>query len=111
MASPALQACIDACNACAAACNRCSVACLHEDDVKMMARCVALDMDCAAACQLTAGAAARGSELMGAIAALCAEVCDACGAECGKHRHDHCQACAAACRRCAEACRKVSIGA
>ena len=69
MASPSLQACIDACNACAAACHHCAVACLREDDVKTMARCVALDMDCAAACQLTAAAAARGSELTGAIAA------------------------------------------
>ena len=110
MASPSLQACIDACDACAAACNHCAVSCLREDDVRMMARCVALDLDCAAACQLTAGAAARSSELIGAIAALCVEVCDACGTECGKHRRDHCQACAAACRSCAEACRKVSVG-
>ena len=45
------QACLDACNACADACDRCSTACLQVADVKMMARCIALDMDCAAICR------------------------------------------------------------
>jgi hypothetical protein len=44
MANQIAQACLDACNACADACDRCSTACLQEQDVKMMARCIALDM-------------------------------------------------------------------
>ena len=44
--------CIDACNACAAACDNCATACLAEEDVKMMARCIALDIDCAQICRL-----------------------------------------------------------
>jgi hypothetical protein len=59
---PEYQACIDACNACAAACDNCSTACLQEDDVKMMARCIALDMDCAAICRMAAACMARGSD-------------------------------------------------
>ena len=109
MTGESARECLEACHACADACHRCAAACLHEDNVRAMARCIALDLDCAATCALTAGALARGSELIGAIASLCAEACEACGAECGRHDHDHCRACADACRRCAEACRKMSV--
>lgn len=100
--------CIDACNACASACDHCAAACLQEPDPKPMARCIALDIDCAALCRLAAGYMARGSEFAQAVCALCAQVCEACSAECSQHRHDHCQACAQACRRCAEECRKMA---
>lgn len=102
------DACIDACNECAVACNHCATACLQEDDVKMMARCIALDIDCAAICALAAGAMARGSEHAQAICALCAEICQACGDECAKHDMAHCKQCAQACRRCAEECRRMA---
>jgi hypothetical protein len=104
------QACIDACYACAAACDNCSTACLQEPDVKMMARCIALDMDCAQVCRAAAACMARGSEFAKAICRLCADVCTACGEECGRHPMDHCRRCAEACRRCAEACRKMAGG-
>ena len=100
--------CIEACYACATACNHCAAACLQEPDVTAMARCIANDMDCAAICTLAAGAMARGSEDAVAICKLCADACDRCARECGKHSMDHCQACAAACRRCAEECRSMS---
>lgn len=45
-------ACIEACNACATACDHCAAACLAEDDAKAMARCIALDIDCAQLCRL-----------------------------------------------------------
>ena len=98
------QACIDACNACATACDHCFASCLQEQDLKMMARCIALDADCAAICRLAAGYMARGSELARQICQQCAKVCQACGEECGRHRMEHCQACAAACQRCAQEC-------
>jgi len=106
--TPHYAACIEACNACAITCNHCASACLQEDNVKMMARCIALDMDCAALCQLTAAAMARGSDNARAICALCAEVCQRCGDECAQHQHDHCQACARACHACAQACRAMA---
>jgi len=102
------QACIDACNACATACDHCAASCLQEQDVKAMARCIALDMDCAAICRLAAGYMSRGSEFAKQICRQCADVCQACGDECGKHKMDHCQACAQACKRCAEACRAMA---
>jgi hypothetical protein len=102
------NACIEACNACAVACNHCAASCLQEQNVKMMARCIALDIDCAAICALAAGAMARGSETAKAICAACAEVCRTCGDECAKHSMDHCQECAQACRRCEEECRKMA---
>jgi hypothetical protein len=108
MAHQQYQACVDACNACADACDHCAAACLQEQDVRMMARCIALDMDCAALCRLAAGAMARGSDHAQQICRLCAEVCDACGDECAKHTLDHCQACAQACRRCADECRRMA---
>jgi len=68
MAHQDFQDCIDACNNCAAACDHCSTACLAEEDVKMMARCIALDMDCSQICRLAAAYMARGSDF---AAALC----------------------------------------
>lgn len=41
------ETCIEACNDCADACDMCAAACLQEEDVKMVTRCIALDVDCA----------------------------------------------------------------
>ena len=111
MAHQQHQSCIAACNTCADACDHCAAACLQEDDVGMMARCIALDIDCAAICRFAAGAMARDSAFANQICALCAEICDACGQECEQHRQDHCQQCAQACKRCAAECRAMAQGA
>lgn len=103
-----VDACLAACRACADACNRCAAACLAEDQVQMMARCIALDMDCAEVCALAAALIARNSPHAGAACAFCATVCEACGKECGQHEADHCQACAEACRACAADCRMMA---
>jgi hypothetical protein len=108
MAHHEYQTCLDACSACADACDHCATGCLKEDDVTMMTRCIALDMDCTAICRLAAGFMARGSEFAKLVCQYCAEVCQTCGDECARHRHAHCQACAQACRRCAEECRRMS---
>lgn len=108
MEQPRYAACIDACNACADACDRCAAACLREEDPAEMARCIALDMDCAAICRLAAGYMARGSENAESICALCTEICEACFGECATHDMDHCKACAEACRRCADECRRMA---
>lgn len=103
------QSCIDACDACAAACDHCAVSCLAEKDVKAMARCIQLDMDCAAICRLASSTMARGSEFAGMICEACADVCEACAQECEKHKAmEHCRQCAEACRRCAQECRKMA---
>ncbi|MGV3654041.1 MAG: four-helix bundle copper-binding protein [Noviherbaspirillum sp.] len=108
MAHQQFQSCIEACNACAIACDHCAASCLQEADPKPMARCIALDIDCAQACRLAVGYMARGSEMAGIFCQACAEVCDACGDECAKFQMDHCQECAQACRRCADECRRMA---
>lgn len=71
------QSCIEACNTCADSCDYCFSACLREDDVKMMAECIRLDMDCAAICRIAASYMARESTYAGELCACCAEVCEA----------------------------------
>lgn len=111
MSNQQYASCIEACNACADVCDFCAASCLQEQDVKMMARCIALDMDCAQICRLAAGYMARGSEFAKAVCKLCADVCEACSGECRKHQMSHCQQCAAACQRCADECRRMAAAA
>ena len=108
MATPTHQGCIDACNVCADACDHCAAACLREPDVQSLARCIALDIDCAAICRTSADFMARGSEFAKALCRLCGQVCKACGEECAKHPMAHCQECARACRGCAEDCERMA---
>lgn len=102
------QSCIDACNACALACDHCAMSCFHEQNVGAIARCIQLDIDCAAICRLAVSYMGRGSELAGLVCNTCAEVCEACAEECDKHPMEHCKACAQACRRCAQECRAMA---
>ncbi len=90
---------------CAAACHMCLDACLGEGDVKMMTKCIRLDLDCAEICTMIAAFVARSSEHASHLLAECAEICGKCAAECEKHDMDHCQECARACRKCEAACK------
>lgn len=75
----------------------------------MMAKCIQLDMECAALCYAAAQLMSLGSEKAPDICKLCADLCNACGKECGQHTHSkHCQECAAACKSCAEACKQMA---
>src|SRR3569623_1560480 len=93
MANQQFESCIEACNTCADACDHCAASCLQEADVKAMAHCIALDMDCAQVCRLAAGYMARDSEFASALCQTCA---------------DDCQACAQACRSCADQCHRMA---
>lgn len=93
---------------CQQVCNECFDACLKEDDVKMMAECIKLDRECADVCALVATFASRESALKNDLIQLCATICQACGKECEKHEHDHCQRCAKVCFECAELCRSYA---
>ncbi|WP_404802197.1 four-helix bundle copper-binding protein [Bacillus infantis] len=90
------------------ACNMCFDACLKEEDVKMMARCIRLDRECADFCAFAAKAMQSDSPFAKQICAVCADICEACGEECKKHDHEHCQRCADACLKCAEICRSMA---
>lgn len=103
--------CINACLACAVACNHCATSCLREKDVKMMARCIRLDMECAALCHASAEVMSLGSGYSSNLCKICAEACRACAEECEKHvAHgmEHCRDCAEACRKCAEECERMA---
>lgn len=108
MTNETFERCIQACDACAAACDMCATACLTEPDVKKMADCIRLDLDCAAICRLASGYMSRGSARAAAICRACAEICTACAEECAEHPPEHCQRCAQACRSCAEECRRMA---
>ena len=73
-----------------------------------MARCIALALDCAAICRVTAATLAREGEFSSPTGLVCAEICEACGEACGRHAAEHCRACAEACNAGARACRSVS---
>lgn len=90
---------------CISACNHCFDECLKEEDVGHMAACIRSDRECAEICTVVLSFLTRESSLKTDLLNLCAIACQACGEECEKHDHDHCQACAKACFACAEACR------
>ncbi len=73
-----------------------------------MAKCIKVDMECAAICYAAAQLMSLGSDKAKELCRLCAEMCEACGTECGKHENEHCKECAAACKQCAEECRKMA---
>lgn len=109
----ALSACIDECFACAQACTACADACLAEDHVKMLIRCIRLNLDCADICGATGRMLSRQSEpspeVLRAQLQSCAMACRVCGEECKKHAqmHGHCRVCAESCHQCEEACNRV----
>ncbi|AZP03948.1 four-helix bundle copper-binding protein [Jeotgalibaca ciconiae] len=90
---------------CITACNHCFDQCLQEDDVKHMTECIRTDRECADICTIALSFLTREGSLKADLLQLCAITCQACGDECEKHSHDHCQECAKACFACAEACR------
>jgi hypothetical protein len=74
----------------------------------MMAKCIQLDMECAAICYAAAQLMSVGSSKAKDVCTICAGICEACGAECANHKNEHCQECAKACKQCAEECRKMA---
>lgn len=100
--------CIEACLKCAPICNHCASSCTQEPDVKMMAKCIQLDMECAAVCYTAAQLMSLGSEKAKEICGICADLCSACADECSKHETEHCKECAEACKQCADMCRNMA---
>ena len=106
--SQAYETCIDACLQCASVCDYCASACLKEANVNEMARCIKLDMECAAMCRTAAQFMSLESEHANMLCQLCADICHACAEECSKHNSDHCRMCAEICYHCAEECASMA---
>lgn len=101
------QPCMDACNRCAQACDECLNSCLKEPDVQARVRCIQILRDCSDICTLSARYMSRGSQFAPTLCRLCADICEACAAECARFQDHHCQECARYCRDCAEQCRQM----
>ena len=109
-----IQNCIDLSNACAAACTYCAGACLKETDVKMLAKCINLDLQCAAICNAAVTLMSLDSDYAKELCRVCAKVCNDCAQECEEHAKmgmEHCRMCAEACRKCTEACEGMANAA
>ena len=103
--------CINACLACIVTCNQCATACLNEESVNNMAKCIQLDLECAALCRAAAEIMSLNGQNVKAICRLCAEICTTWAEECEKHGKNgmqHCKECAEACRKCAEECSRMA---
>lgn len=101
---------IHALGKCINACNYCADACLHEENVKMMVNCIQTDKVCAEVCSTLNQILLTSYTDVEGLIQYCIKVCTACGDECAKHDHDHCQECAKACKACVAACESY-IGA
>jgi hypothetical protein len=118
IANEALVRCIEECLACAFACTSCADADLAEEDVRELARCIRLDLDCADVCDATRRVLTRQTSfepsLPRSLVETCALACRLCAEECERHadHHEHCRICAEVCRRCEQACNDLlrSIG-
>lgn len=102
------QTCIQACLTCASVCNHCASSCTKEPDIKIMSKCIQLDMECSALCYASAQLMSLGSDKAKDLCKICATACDDCTAECSKHENEHCKECAEACKQCAAECRKMA---
>jgi hypothetical protein len=108
-----LQHCIDSCTNCHQVCTATLKELLADADGSPDPLQVAILIDCAEICSLSADYMLRGSELHRSVCEVCAEVCVACAEEC--ERADGAPSklldCAAVCRSCAESCNEMATGA
>ena len=62
-----------------------------EEDVKMMPKCIQLDMECASTCYSAAQVMILWGKKVKELCGICANICDECAAECATHDHEHCK--------------------
>jgi hypothetical protein len=107
MDTTSAQACIDVCLKCAQACNKCFKQCLEDTNINEKKEALALLVDCAEICYVTAVYMTRDNSFSPQLAASCAELCEKCANVCSTYEDLHCKASVEACRQCAEECRKL----
>lgn len=92
------QKCIDECNRCMQVCEECFDSCLKEADVKGRAKCLSLLRDCSQICAIVSQFMAGNSQFSKQLCGVCADIYDACAAECDMFKDAHCRKCADECR-------------
>lgn len=101
----AIQAALDCLNVC----ESCASTCLQDDEASVLTRCIHLSWECAAVCDGMTKSLLGGSKYAQDWVLLCIEVCEDCAAECERHDHPCCRACAEACRACARVCSELLL--
>ena len=105
-----VAAAIDACLNCFQACISDADADLVEQDINELRTCIALCVNCADVCDVTARLLSRSASwdlfVVHRLLQGCVRVCTTCAQECAKHadHHRHCAVCERACRACIQAC-------
>ena len=103
-----MQLCIEVCQECHASCLETVMHCLSMGGPHATPAHIGLLLDCADACRLSADFMLRGSPRHARSCTLCAEMCEACAAECDRFEDEFMKACAMVCRRCAASCREMA---
>lgn len=102
----AMQACIEACTNCYQVCLQTAMNhCLEMGGKHVKASHLRLMMSCAEICKTSANFQLIGSHFQHRLHEICAEICEACAAECDEigDMND----CVAAGKKCADSCRQM----
>lgn len=102
-----LQNCIDACLRCAQICNKCFKQCLDDSDINEKKEALALLVDCAEICYVTAVYMTRDDSFSPELTKSCADLCEKCASACEAYEDLHCKASVEACRQCAAECGRL----
>ena len=106
--SPTIERCIEECLRCVRTCSACVEEGLTHDPAKM-AECIRLCHECVPVCGTCVTLLTGNSRFEYQLCAVCADICEACAAECGKYPDmETMRNCSEACRRCAKTCREVA---
>ncbi len=106
--SDPMQMCIDLCQECHDTCLQTIRHCLTMGGDHAAPEHISLMLDCVSICHTSADFMLRQSAYHVLTCGVCAEVCDACAADCERFDDDFMRACAETCRRCAASCREMS---
>ena len=105
-----MRMCIELCQACHATCLETVMHCLSMGGPHAAPNHIGLMLDCADICRTSADFMLRNSRHHALTCATCAEVCEACAADCERFDDEFMKACAAVCQRCAASCREMAAG-
>lgn len=102
-----MQACIEACNRCHQVCLQTAMNfCLSQGGNHVEPSHFRLMMNCATICETSANFMLSGSDYHQRVCGVCAEICEACAADC--ESLGDMDDCVEACRSCAASCRQMA---